>query len=78
MATYEYKDGSKQLNDNGTVEYVGETPLTEGQIKQGCRPHLHYLSDSFGISKEDLIEMEKMGKYPNTPVHIPLIMDAES
>lgn len=102
------------LNDDGKVEYVGETTLTEGQMrtvieqaeviimqifdngthwhcflrtfkglkgkepgKQGSRPHIHYLSDSFGISKEDLIEMVKMGKYPNTPVHIPLIMDSE-
>lgn len=102
------------LNDDGTVEYVGETTLTEGQMrtiieqadviivqifdngihwhcflrtfkglkgkepgKQGSRPHIHYLSDSFGVSKDDLIKMVKMGKYPNTPVHIPLIMDAE-
>ena len=40
---------------------------------QGCRPHLHYISDSFGISKDDLITMIKTGKYPNTPVHIPLL-----
>lgn len=102
------------LNDDETLEYVGDTTLTEGQMrtiieqaevlivqffdnsthwhcflrtfkglkgkepgKQGGRPHIHYLSDSFGISKEDLIEMVKMGKYPNTPVHIPLIMDSE-
>lgn len=42
---------------------------------QGSRPHLHYLSDSFGISKDDLVKMIKMGKYPNTPVHIPLLSD---
>lgn len=100
------------LKDDGSVEYVGDTTLTEGQMRtiinqadvlivrifdngihwhcflqtykglkgmesgvQGSRPHLHYLSDSFGISKDDLVKMMKMGKYPNTPVHIPLLMD---
>lgn len=100
------------LKDDGSVEYVGDTTLTEGQMRtiinqadvliarifdngihwhcflqtykglkgmesgvQGSRPHLHYLSDSFGISKDDLVKMIKMGKYPNTPVHIPLLKD---
>lgn len=100
------------LKDDGSVEYVGDTTLTEGQMRtiinqadvlivrifdngihwhcflqtykglkgmesgvQGSRPHLHYLSDSFGISKDDLVKMIKMGKYPNTPVHIPLLRD---
>ena len=100
------------LKDDGSVEYVGDTTLTEGQMRtiinqadvlivrifdngihwhcflqtykglkgmesgiQGSRPHLHYLSDSFGISKADLVKMIKMGKYPNTPVHIPLLRD---
>ncbi len=100
------------LKDDGNVEYMGETTLTEGQMRtiidqadvliarvfdngihwhcflqtykglkgkeagvQGSRPHLHYLSDSFGISKDDLIKMIKMGRYPNTPVHILLSND---
>lgn len=100
------------LKDDGSVEYVGDTTLTEGQMRtiinqadvlivrifdngihwhcflqtykglkgmesgvQGSRPHLLYLSDSFGISKDDLVKMIKMGKYPNTPVHIPLLRD---
>ncbi len=100
------------LKDDGSVEYIGDTTLTEGQMRtiinqadvlivrifdngihwhcflqtykglkgmesgvQGSRPHLHYLSDSFGISKDDLVKMIKMGKYPNTPVHIPLLRD---
>ena len=98
------------LKEDGSVEYIGDTTLTEGQMKtiinqadvliarifdngihwhcflqtykglkgmesgvQGSRPHLHYLSDSFGISKDDLVKMIKMGRYPNTPVHIPLL-----
>lgn len=100
------------LKDDGSVEYVGDTTLTEGQMRtiinqadvliarifdngihwhcflqtykglkgmesgvQGSRPHLHYLSDSFGISRDDLVKMIKMGRYPNSPVHIPLLRD---
>lgn len=100
------------MKDDGSIEYIGETTLTEGQMRtiitqadelivrifdngshwhcflqtykglkgmessvQGSRPHLHYLSDSFGISKADLVKMIKIGRYPNTPVHIPLLSD---
>ena len=100
------------LKDDGSIEYMGETSLTEGQMRtiieqanvlivrifdngthwhcflqtykglkgqesgeQGSRPHIHYLSDSFGISKDDLTKMIRMGRYPNTPVHIPLLND---
>lgn len=100
------------MKDDGSIEYNGETTLTEGQMRtiinqadvlivrifdngshwhcflqtykglkgmesgvQGSRPHLHYLSDSFGISKADLVKMIKIGRYPNTPVHIPLLSD---
>lgn len=38
--------------------------------KYGSQPHLHYISDSFGISKEDLVKSLKNGSYPHTPVHI--------
>lgn len=100
------------MKDDGSIEYIGETTLTEGQMRtiinqadvlivsifdngshwhcflqtykglkgmesgvQGSSPHLHYLSDSFGISKADLVKMIKIGRYPNTPVHIPLLSD---
>lgn len=100
------------MKDDGSIEYIGETTLTEGQMRtiinqadvlivrifdngshwhcflqtykglkgmesgvQGSRSHLHYLSDSFGISKADLVKMIKIGRYPNTPVHIPLLSD---
>ena len=36
----------------------------------GSQPHLHYISDSFGIAKEDLVKSVKGGSYPHTPVHI--------
>lgn len=98
------------LKKDGSVEYAGDTTLSEGQIKDfintsnflitrildngkhwhcffqnskglqgkesgklGSRPHIHYLSDSFGISKEDLIKAVKNGNYPSTPVHILLV-----
>jgi len=98
------------LKDDDTIEYYGETSLTDGQMKQiieqanviivrildngkhwhcflqtykglkgqesgeqGRQPHLHYLSDAFGISREELVEMIHNGRYPNTPVHIPLL-----
>ena len=38
--------------------------------KFGSQPHLHYISDSFGIAKEDLVKSVKSGSYPHTPVHI--------
>ena len=36
----------------------------------GSRPHIHYISDSFGISKEDFIKALKGGRVPSTKVHI--------
>ena len=38
--------------------------------KFGSKPHLHYISDSFGIAKEDLVKSIKSGSYPHTSVHI--------
>lgn len=48
----------------------------EGGV-QGSRPHLHYISDSFGISRKVLVEMIKRGDYPGTPIHIPLLKDED-
>lgn len=37
----------------------------------GSKSHIHYISDSFGISKEDFVnELKTSGKYKSTPVHI--------
>lgn len=95
------------LHDNGSVEYGGNTNMTEGQMKDlihtsdflvarifdngkhwhcffqnakglqgkesgklGAQPHLHYISDSFGLTKEGLVKLIKGGKYPHTPVHL--------
>lgn len=95
------------LKDDNTVEHIGNTTLSDGQMKEivnskntiiaqlldngthwhcfcqnlngiqgkesgifGSKPHIHYISDSFGISKEQLIERIKNVDYPSTPVHI--------
>lgn len=41
--------------------------------KMGTVPHIHYLSNSFGISKEDLLnKIKNEGEYMTTKVHMPL------
>lgn len=42
----------------------GEESWDSGQ------PHWHYISDKWGISRNDLIEAIKMGRHPSTSVHI--------
>lgn len=44
----------------------GEEAWKDGQ------PHLHYLSDKWGVSREDTIQRIKDGRYPSTSVHIAL------
>ena len=50
--------------------YKGLKGLEGGD--QGKVPHIHYISDSFGISKDKIVEQIKNGEYPSTKVHIPL------
>lgn len=38
----------------------------------GSSPHIHFLSDAFGMSKEELIIKFRTGKYPTSPIHIKL------
>ena len=38
--------------------------------KFGSQPHIHYFSDSFGVTKEDFVKCLKTGHYPPTPVHV--------
>lgn len=45
----------------------GEEPWHEGQ------PHLHYISDKWGIPREEAIAQLKSRKYPKTKVHIALL-----
>ncbi|WP_228426249.1 hypothetical protein [Chryseobacterium carnipullorum] len=37
------------------------------------QPHFHYISNAFGISKEDFIKSMENGNYIATPVHIDLL-----
>lgn len=95
--------------EDGSIYKVGETDLSDGELKQlienrkviashffeneeiwHCffvtyksiggkenwkdgQPHFHYISSSFGISKEDFMESMRTGKYKSTPVHIDLL-----
>jgi hypothetical protein len=97
------------LNDDKSIVKVGETDLTDGELKhiiehrkvivshffvkenlwhcffltfksiagkenwKNGQAHHHYISSSFGISKEDFIESMRTGKYKSTPVHIDLL-----
>lgn len=36
----------------------------------GSKPHIHYISDSFGVSREDFIKALKGGEVPSSEVHI--------
>lgn len=36
----------------------------------GSRPHIHYISDSFGVSREDFVKALKGGHAPSSEVHI--------
>lgn len=38
--------------------------------KFGSQPHIHYISDAFGVSREDFIKALKGGKVPSSEVHI--------
>lgn len=46
---------------------AGEESWKNGQ------PHYHYLSDKWGISREELVRQIKSDKYPSTSVHIDLL-----
>lgn len=96
-----------ELNNDGSVTSIGNTSMTDGQIKsmitqrklidakifdkgshwhcfyytskgledkesgaQGSKPHLHYISDKFGLSREQVVAMFKSGKCPKSSIHI--------
>jgi len=110
---YEYVPPFIYLKDDNSVESVGPTQLSDGQLKDivlssnfiiarildngthwhsffqtrrgvmgkesgkyGTQSHLHYISDAFGISREDFVKEIKSGHYHNTPVHI-LLTDSK-
>ncbi len=97
------------LKEDGTIEKVGETDFTDGELKnviehrkvivshffeqddfwhcffltynsiggkenwKNGQAHFHYISSSFGISKDDFIESMRTGKYKSTSIHIDLL-----
>src|SRR5690606_26136253 len=97
-----------ELNKDGSVHKIGETDLSDGELKNiitqrkiiisnflikdniwhcffstmkgisggekynGGQPHFHYISNAFGISKEEFIKSIKTGKYKSSNIHIDL------
>ena len=99
-----------EIKEDGNVRKVGETSLSDGQLKtaveqsktivakvldkgdewhclyltykglagkepgtQGQRPHINYISDKFGLSREELITKIKNGECPSSGVHIGIL-----
>ena len=96
------------IQNDGEVKKVGETDLTDGQLKnvvqhrkvvvtkfldrqdewhcffitynslagkeswRNGQPHYHYISDKWGISREDALKQFKSDRYPTTSIHIEL------
>ncbi len=98
-----------KMKDGKVDKVVGETTLSEGQLKQvieqrkvivakffdrgsewhclfltfnslagkenwkGGQPHLHYISDKYGLTREEAVNRFKSNNYPSTSVHIDLL-----
>ena len=98
-----------KVNDDDSVHKVGQTELTDGDLRnvinsrkvivshffekeklwhclfltynsiagkenwKNGQPHFHYISSSFGISKEAFIESMESGNYKSTSIHIDLL-----
>lgn len=97
------------LKEDGTIEKVGETDLSDGELKNVIKhrkiivshffesedfwhcffvtynslsgeenwkdgqAHFHYISSSFGITKDEFVESMRTGKYKSTSIHIDLL-----
>ncbi|HEV8515464.1 MAG TPA: hypothetical protein VGQ59_19405 [Cyclobacteriaceae bacterium] len=97
------------IQDDGSVEKVGKTNLTDGQLKQALtqrkvmiakffdkgsewhclfttfnslggkenwkdgQPHYHYISDKFGLKREEVVARLKSKEGMSTSIHIPLL-----
>lgn len=42
---------------------------------RGGLPHMHYISDKWGISRADLVQQIRNGQHPSTKIHIALIKE---
>ena len=40
---------------------------------KGGQPHLHYISDKYGLTREEAVNRFKSNNYPSTSVHIDLL-----
>lgn len=59
--------------DNWHCLFVTFNSLAGKENWQGGQPHFHYISDKFGLTREEVVNRIKSGNYASTPVHIPLL-----
>lgn len=66
---------AKFLNNTETGEWHCFFSTYRGiyGLEEGHGPHYHYISDKWGISKEQLLEGMSKGRYPATKTHIVLL-----
>lgn len=49
-----------------------EKSMRGGESWEGGQPHIHYISNKWGIGREEILKQIKGGWHPSTPVHIAL------
>jgi len=98
-----------EISEDGIIKTIGETDLTDGQVKniieqrkviiahffdkgdewhclfitynsiegkenwKDGQPHFHYISNAFGVTRDNFIESMKSGQYKSTSIHIDLL-----
>ncbi|MDE5423862.1 hypothetical protein L3073_16730 [Ancylomarina sp. DW003] len=62
-----------EKEDNWHCFFLTYNSIAGKENHNGGQPHFHYISSSFGISKEDFIESMRSGNYKSTSVHIDLL-----
>lgn len=60
-------------DDNWHCLFVTYHSLAGKESWQGGQPHFHYISNKFGVTREEVVNRIKSGEHPSTPVHIPLL-----
>ena len=59
--------------DNGSTWhclFVTQRSLDHKESWNNEQPHFHYISDKWGLKREDVVNRIKSGRYPSTSVHV--------
>lgn len=59
--------------DNGSnwhCLFITQRSLDSKESWNNDQPHFHYISDKWGLKREDVVSRIKSGRYPSTSVHI--------